>query len=338
MFRSAALLTAMACGSFAAAAHAGPYSAHSMVQSCCTPFAQKERMFAEAKTMGATYIRLDVSIEDIFDVWTAEAPQPRWDGVDEVARLARRYRLRVLAVVNGTPAHISTCKERWPEGHARCAPTDSRRFGEYVARVVARAPDVFRTIEVWNEPDGAWAFDGTPEQYAQMLGATYAAVKARFPAVTVLIGGAMSPGSRGWYARTLAAGAARSFDVANVHLRARASAVGPELRRWRRFFRVRGHDGPLWVTETGYPSDLRAQYDNRYLGGELGQARYLRAALPELVRAGAAQVFVTMRDGWPSEFGADSPFNSEGVLEMAEHEPLSTRRKPAFEVVRRLTR
>jgi hypothetical protein len=335
MFRSAALFLATTCCWLAPSAHAAPYSAHSMLQSCCTPYAQKERMFSEAKAMGARYIRLDVSLDAIFDVWTAEASAPNWRGVDEVVRLARRYRLRVLAVMNGTPAHISTCKERWPEGHGRCATSDPARFGEYAARVIARAPDVFRTIEVWNEPDGAWAFDGTPGQYADMLHATYTAVKERFPRVTVLIGGAMSLASRGWYARVFDAGARRSFDVANAHVRGRATAVGAQVRRWRLFFRLHGHRGALWVTETGYPSDPREQYDDHYVGGELAQARYLGAALPALVRAGAEQVFVTMRDGWRSEFGPDSPFNSEGVLELAEGQPWTTRRKPAFDVVRR---
>ena len=336
MLRSTTLLLVAACGWFAADAHATPYSAHSMVHSCCTPYAQKERMFSEAKAMGARYIRLDVALDEVFDVWTVEAPDPHWRGVDEVIRLARRYRLPVLAVIIGTPAHISACKERWPEGHASCAATDPRRFGRYAARVVARAPDVFRTIEVWNEPDGAWAFDGTPEQYAGMLKATHTAVKRRFPGVTVLIGGAMSSRSRGWYGRVLAAGAARSFDVANVHVRGRVDALGPAVGGWRRFFRRHGHRGPLWVTETGYPSDARSQYDARYRGGELAQARYIRAALPTLLRAGAEQIFVTMRDGWRSEFGADSAFASEGVVEMGERAPYTTRRKAAFEVVRSL--
>jgi hypothetical protein len=338
MFRPALLLL-IAIASIWPAANAqalSPYSAHSMVHSCCTPFAQKERMFAEAKAMGAGYIRLDVSLDDIFDVWTGEATEPRWEGVDEVVRLARRSGLRVLAVMNGTPAHISSCKERWPDGHGRCAPTDPERFGRYVAAVVAHAPDVFRTIEVWNEPDGAWAFEGTPEQYAAMLRATYTAVKQRFPAVTVVIGGAMGARSQGWYARALAAGGANSFDVANVHLRGRAVALPQIVRAWRRFFRRQGHRGPLWVTELGYPSATSAQTDAGYRGGELAQARYLSAALPALLRAGAAQVFVTLRDAWASEYGSASPFTSEGVLAMDEHEPYATRRKPAFEVVRRL--
>src|SRR5688500_8269246 len=187
MFRSALLVTAALWACFASAAHAGPLSAHSMLQSCCTPSAQKELMFSEARAMGASYIRVDVGLDAVFDFWAVQAPEPNWRSVDEIAALARRYRIRVLAVVNGTPAHISACRERWPDGHGRCAATDPDRFGAYAARVVARAPDVFRTIEVWNEPDGAWAFEGTPEQYAAMLRATYAEVKRRFPAVTVLL-------------------------------------------------------------------------------------------------------------------------------------------------------
>jgi hypothetical protein len=336
MLRSAIVLMAIFGGWLVPQAHAGAYSAHSMLKSCCTPYAQKERMFSEASAMGARFIRVDVGLDAVFDFWTAEAPEPDWGGVDEIIGLARRYRIRVLAVLNGTPAHISSCRDRWPEGHGRCAPTDPARFGEYAARVVARAPDVFKTVEVWNEPDGAWSFEGTPEQYASMLRATYAAVKARFPTVTVLIGGAMSLKGRAWYARALAAGANGSFDVVSVHVRGRAAVLTDMVRRWRRFFRTYGDAGPLWVTEAGYPSDPRTQYDGGYSGGERDQARYLRTALPALVCAGAEQVFVTERDGWESEYGAESPFNSEGVLELTEHEPYRSRRKPAFEVVRRL--
>ena len=328
------LLLTLAFGWAAADAHASPYSAQSLVQSCCTPFGEKKRIFAEAKAMGARYIRLDVSLEGTFEHWGVEAAQPDWDGVDEVARLARRYGLRVSAVINGTPSHISTCAERRFD-YTHCAPADPAQFGAYAARVVARAPDVLRAVEVWNEPEAAWTFQGTPEQYADMLTATYAAVKGRFPRVKVLIGGATSLGSRDWYARALAAGAAGSFDIANVHVRGPVTSLAPTIRRWRRFFRHHGHPGPLWVTEAGYPSDTPAQYDEHYRGGEAAQAAYLRAALPAMVGAGACQVFLIERDAWVSEWG-NNPMNTEGLLQLAEHEPFPARRKPAFGVVRRL--
>ena len=92
------------------------------------------------------------------------------------------------------------------------------------------------------------------------------------------------------------------------------------------------------MTEAGYPSDDRFQYDERYRGGEAAQARYLRDALPAMARAGVEHIFVTTRDTWASEFGLESPFASEGIVSLAQDEPYSVRRKPAFDVVLDLTR
>ena len=44
-----------------------PVSAHAMVHTCCTPPAMKERIFAEAKAMGARFIRVDVELAGIFE-------------------------------------------------------------------------------------------------------------------------------------------------------------------------------------------------------------------------------------------------------------------------------
>ena len=344
MFRSSVVSALIAASGFVLAtapppAHADqvPYSAHSMTHSCCTSLAIKDRMFREAKAMGAAYIRVDISLDEIFDVWTVAAPDPHWAGVDEFVALSRRYRMPVLAVFIGTPAHISECRTRWPQDHARCAATSPRRFGRYAARVVARAPDVFRTIEVWNEPDGDWASEGTAEQYAAMLRATYTVVKRRFPRVRVLIGGAMSLEHVAWYGRVLAATGNGGFDIASVHVRGSAASAPRAVRRWRAFFREHAHPGPVWVTETGYPSDPRFQSAPRYRSGDASQAAYLRDTLPRLVSAGAAQVFVTLRDGLGEEFGPESPFTSEGVLHLDESaQGLTVRRKPAFYAVRRL--
>ncbi|HEU0023047.1 MAG TPA: hypothetical protein VFQ12_00350, partial [Thermoleophilaceae bacterium] len=75
------------------------------------------------------------------------------------------------------------------------------------------------------------------------------------------------------------------------------------------------------------------QQDPRYRGGEFAQAAFLRDSLPTLVRAGAAQVFVSTRDTWPHEFGPQSPYNSEGVASLALDAPYSVRRRPAAAVV-----
>jgi hypothetical protein len=77
---------------------------------------------------------------------------------------------------------------------------------------------------------------------------------------------------------------------------------------------------PLWVTEHGYPGDSAYQCDPRFRGGEAAQAAYLRRSLPALSRAGAARVFVTLRDNLAGAWA------SEGLL---GGPPCTPRYKPA---------
>ena len=107
------------------------------------------------------------------------------------------------------------------------------------------------------------------------------------------------------------------------------------MARIRTLFARHGFRGPLWVTEHGYPGATRYQRDPHFQGGEQAQARYLRHPLPTLLRAGAQQVFLTLRDGTAAEFG-NSKFASKGVLSHASDEPYPVRRKRSFWLVRRL--
>ena len=100
---------------------------------------------------------------------------------------------------------------------------------------------------------------------------------------------------------------------------------------WHDFFASyqRG-SAPLWVTEHGYPADTAYQDDPRYRGGETAQAAFLRDSLPTLLRAGAAQIFVSTRDSYPEEFGPASPFNSEGVANVSDDAPYSSSPAPGL--------
>ena len=330
---TAAAVAAVASGGSTATSEASapaPYSAHSMVYTCCTPSELKQRTFSEAKAMGSSYIRLDVEIGPIFELWGGWRAQPDWSKLDEVMALSRRYGLPVVAVLRSTPGQLSSCpKDPHPD---RCAPTDYERYARLVATVAAHARGVIRYWEVLNEPDGSWAFHGTPSQYAWMLRRTYDRIKTIAPEDRVLLGGVESPGSRGWLKQvfdTAGADARHRFDVANVHLRGTIESLSRGMAQFRAFFSGYAFRGPLWVTEHGYPGDGRFQGDPNYRGGEGAQARYLRQSLPTLVRAGAAQVFVTLRDATTAEFG-DSEFASEGVLHIGDSAPYSARRKEAF--------
>ncbi len=292
-----------------------PISSHAMVHTCCTPAAMKERIFAESKAMGARFIRVDVELHAIFE----EGEPPDWDALDEVLELSRRHRLPVLGILLSPPGWLSL--------------DDAEEFGRLAGEVADHARDTIVRWEILNEPDGAWAFDGTPEQYARMLRAAHDAIGERVPAAKVVMGGVMTPQDPAWVERVFAtpgANAARAFHIANLHLRGRAGIVPRQLAAWRDLLARHGFTGPVWVTEHGYPADAAYQSDPFFRGGETAQAAYLTESVLALAEAGAGEVFVTLRDN------LEGMFASEGVVALG-HGPLyAARRKPAFAAVRRL--
>src|SRR4051812_22842202 len=146
------LAVALAALAMAAPAHAdAPISAHAMVHTCCTPSAEKERIFSEAEDLGAEYVRVDVELSGIF---SGPGAEPNWDELDQVMALAKQHHRRVLGILLGSP--------HW---------ADEEEYGRLSGLVAERAGNAIDHWEIWNEPDGDWAFDGTAEDYARMLSA-----------------------------------------------------------------------------------------------------------------------------------------------------------------------
>jgi hypothetical protein len=296
-----------------------PVSAHAMVHTCCTPPAMRERIFAEAKAMGARFIRVDVELAGIFEHGGHSEEDPDWSRLDAVLELSRRYELPILGILMRPPG-----AEPWDEPEA---------FGRLAAAVAVHARDTVVHWEILNEPDGAWAFDGTPEQYARLLRAAYDAIGARVPEAEVALGGLMTPEDPAWLDRVFAtpgAGAAHAFDIANLHLRGHERALPGVMAAWRDRLAAHGFAGPVWVTEHGYPGDPTFQSDPAFHGGEAAQAAFLTESVLSLAEAGAAEVFVTLRDN------LDGGFASEGVVDIDDQAPFASRRKPSFDAVRRL--
>src|SRR5262249_40529363 len=123
-------------------------------------------------------------------------------------------------------------------------------------------------------------------------------------------------------------------DLANIHVRTPASGAGPTVARWRRYFTNVGFDGPMWVTETGYPADPHYQTDSGYRNGATSQAKWMSRVIPAMLSAGAAMVFVTERDSMTGRFA------SEGILQSTD--PLTAdpqyKRRPSFYAVRTVAR
>jgi hypothetical protein len=289
----AILALAVAVGTAAPSALAArPVQSHSMIHTCCTSEAERGSLMAAAKASGARIVRLDVEVHGIV-VPTPAGYRYDFSKLDEVVALGQSHGIRILGILSGTPSGMEACPPGTsPEATWKCAPADPGEYARHVVAIMEHAGEGVYAWEFWNEPDERYMYTGSPEAYGRALGAIHAHAAGRFRITTGGI--ADLDGGLPFLRRAVAAGA--RFDIGNVHLR--GTALRAQAERAARFFAGL----PLWVTEHGYPSHP----------APADQLRNLRSSLPELREGGADQVFVTLRD--IDEFGADSPFASEGIL------------------------
>jgi hypothetical protein len=321
-------------------AHAAPVSAHAMIHACCTAAPLKERIFGEAKQLGAAYVRVDVEMSPIFEgPHGGKRATPNWAGPDEVIALSKKYDLPVLGILLAPPRFTSACPERPDPSH--CPAADTGEFGALAGEIAEHSKGTIDHWEIVNEPDGAWAFEGTAEQYARMLSAAYDGIKAKAPDDRVVFGGLMRPNDPSWLERVFAtpgADALHKFDIANVHLRGPVDMVVHRYVEFRAWLAGRGFHGPLWVTEHGYAADPAFQTDPAYKGGDPSQAAYLTQSLVDLGEVGAEQVFVTLRDNLEGPAASLGPYASEG-LERIDETPggdYPVTRRASFDAVKRV--
>jgi hypothetical protein len=337
----AAGAVALACAALAAApAHPAMYGdrlgAHSMLY-LNSSAAEQRALFRAAHDARVRSIRLDFTMGAVF----AFLASPDFAPVDRVNGLARRYGLQVDAVLTGLPFWLADCPPDTPLMEmSKCPlrPDGEAEWTRMVMAVARRSPAV-RTWELGNEPDvpGGRFFSGTPAAYARMATVTARAIRAARPTARIVLGGTSRLDRM--YLRAVLKDdlnpLAGQIDVAAVHLRGSLSRMRAGARACVRFFRRMGVRGPLWVTETGYPSNPEHQWDRTLAGGEHDQARWIARGPRELIDGGAARVFVTLRDG--PEFGPESAFASEGVVRWPQLSPTGLAiPKPAFAALRRL--
>ena len=175
-------------------APSNPIGVHSMLY-LTHSFSAKQAMFEEASAVGASTIRLDIELSGVFP---DPNETPDWSDVDQYMWLAELYHVRVLADLVAPPWYEVDCPPGTPPSATdTCPPANSAQWGAQVGMIAAHTRGVINYFEIVNEPDGRWAFLGSPEQYAAMLQASYDAIHAANPRARVALGGLMNIGAGG---------------------------------------------------------------------------------------------------------------------------------------------
>jgi len=155
--------------------------------------------FNDINQLGASWIRVDFS-------WRVIQPDDPnnydWDLYDRLVRAANDHNLKILAVINYTPAWAreSQCAElvRREESAQKCIPRSNEEFATFSRALAIRYKDTnVRAWEIWNEPNltGHWksaqagAIAVNPEKYANMANAAASQIRHNYEDSVIIAGG-----------------------------------------------------------------------------------------------------------------------------------------------------
>ncbi len=208
---------------------------------------------------GATWVRIDTSWSGIEN--TGKGARNTWyiAMVDFCVNEARARGLNVLVTLWLTPS--------WANGGRgeRVPPTNPQDYADFARWATTYWRGRVAAWEVWNEPDPTQSFwQGTIDEYVELLRAAYPAFKAGDPQAQVVLGGPSS-NDDGWIRQVYARGAKDSFDVLATHPYQGIADAPPERpddgHRWwfthlpvvRQVMLDYGDAAkPIWFTEFGW--------------------------------------------------------------------------------------
>ncbi len=249
-----------------------------------------------ARSIGIGWVRADLPWPEI----EPKQGQFTWQVPDAFVSQAHDQGLQLLLILHSVPSWASA-GAAGPGGAHRSLPRDYQAWGNYVSQTVSRYKGSVQAWEIWNEPDLAGNWLGTPGDYAQLLAVAYQAVKRADPSAQVLFAGlALNFGSANenpqFFQQALSDPrfpAAQFFDVANFHSYGPTSDADKRLALVRAALQQAGvADRPIWITETGYSSDPGSQRLPGFPKGPDGQVQYVRTVVPYLLQQpGVAKVF-----------------------------------------------
>jgi hypothetical protein len=298
-----------------------------------------------ARDMGARFARIQMPWEDVEihakgDFEDRRNPQQTrnaWEKYDIIVEEARRAEIELIVRIDRTPAWAqpqARAQPAWAAGVERFGglltgpPDNYADFADFVGAFAARYRGQVRFIQVWNEPNLAYEWNGRqpdPVQFVDLLRATYTAAKAANPDAVILFPSLAPTDGRDptapmteleYLDQVYAAGGGQYFDI----MSAQAYGLGqpPDEHRyvflrgrdnwdWRRPIDTRidvsrlvllrevmernGDTGKaVWISEFGYNSAPEGIPDRTRWGAPVSEEQKGEYIVGQLERA---------RDEWP---------------------------------------
>lgn len=249
---------------------------------------------AQVKALGTHWVRMFVS-------WRTLQPTAGPIAPSSLASYEQLFKqlpagTKVILDVFGTP--------QWETGSGdeHAPPANPRDYARFLATLAQRFAGHVAAYEIWNEEDApAWWTGGPdPGAYAQLLKATYPAVKSADPGATVVLGG-LTGNDFAFLEGVYQAGGKGSFDAVGVHTDTACNRLSPyeflrgadnrlitdsflAYREVHSTMLANGDDKPIWMTELSWRTTSAICAEGAWAGqtaagvAEDRQATFLRQA------------------------------------------------------------
>jgi len=168
---------------------------------------------------------------------------------NEIVKFAQKYNVRILGSISGDCNAINT------------DPDFPGNYAQAVKQCVKKYKDYIRYWEIWNEPDLKGFFNGTPEQYFEMLKSGYEVIKSQGKNLKVLIGALCALGHQNYRSiygtespfdeKLLALNAQKYWDILNFHSYPADKLYRESVPIRQKVLDKAGCDTSFWLTETG---------------------------------------------------------------------------------------
>jgi polysaccharide biosynthesis protein PslG len=246
-----------------------------------------------------------------FPPWQAIEPQLgewSWAKADALVANVRANNIRLAAPL----AYLAP----WASAHGdpRKFPIkDMHYWRDFVAAVVGRYHEDIKYWEIWNEFNGGFAINGTPQIYADLVREAYDTAKKIDP--TAKIGVNAANFDVGFLDRAIKAGAAGHFDYVAVHPYEILGGVPEHGEAYflsmagnlRRMLAANGQrvDMPLWITEIGALAPVAPEpgKDDQQ-AGTLAKPTSFRSPLDLSAYSGLRRAGPPTKRGWTMDLSA----------------------------------